>query len=397
MKQGVGGALIDIQNNHPNDIIAMLLFSRPLYGNDPPGCGLFNSPQFSLTNNYNNLITTTWAPPESIGLSTDLPLWNSSGKRPNTPSAHGDYDSNTASSYGFMLAYNQFSAAAALSASSDGGVAQGGLGRKGATRMVIFEADGMANEDSVPASGFTNGGGYNSYYNIRPTDAVNGAGYSQTNLLQVVEAICNRDDGTAVSVPSGYPAPPGYPGYATINKPVIVHCNAYVRAGDAAPAFDCKDDQGGVWKSKEHYGKKYVVLYFYLGDFMKRDTAQACAYRDHLKKIAAEGAEVVGVSGDAAENHQVFKDKYRLTRTLLADEKGEVGKAFGVAMSGGGDMTIKTPKGKEVLLVRGATAARWTWIVGKDGTVIYKNISANPDDDAKQVLQFLQDLNARKP
>jgi len=55
-------------------------------------------------------------------------------------------------------------------------------------------------------------------------------------------------------------------------------------------------------------------------------------------------------------------------------------------MSGGGDMTIKTPKGKEAFLVRGATAARWTWIVGKDGRVIHKNVSAKPDDDAKLVL-----------
>src|SRR5262249_52771293 len=133
----------------------------------------------------------------------------------------------TASSYGFMPAYNQFSAAAGLSASGNGGVAQGGLGRKGATRLVIFETDGMANEDSIPTSGFTNGGGYNSYYNIRPSDTVNGAGYNQTNLLQVVEAICNRDDGTPVSVPTDYPTPPSYPGYAAINKPVIVHCIAF--------------------------------------------------------------------------------------------------------------------------------------------------------------------------
>ena len=55
----------------------------------------------------------------------------------------------------------------------------------------------MANEDSQPqggTSGLTNGGAYNSYYNIRPADTVNGGGYSQNDLLQVVEAICNRDD-----------------------------------------------------------------------------------------------------------------------------------------------------------------------------------------------------------
>ena len=39
--------------------------------------------------------------------------------------------------------------------------------------------------------------------------------------------LCNRDDGTPVSVPNGYPTPPNVPGYATINKPVLVHCIAF--------------------------------------------------------------------------------------------------------------------------------------------------------------------------
>ena len=29
MKIGIGGALQDIQNNHPNDLVSMILFSRP--------------------------------------------------------------------------------------------------------------------------------------------------------------------------------------------------------------------------------------------------------------------------------------------------------------------------------------------------------------------------------
>src|SRR5205823_1119327 len=117
------------------------------------------------------------------------------------PRAHGDWNSNTSTSYGFMLAYNQFSSASALQTTSP---VVGGFGRKGATRMIIYETDGMANEDSVPTGGstmsntFTLGSpaAYNSYYAIKPGQTVNGAGYSQSNLLRVVEAICNKDDGT---------------------------------------------------------------------------------------------------------------------------------------------------------------------------------------------------------
>ena len=38
-KLGVAGALTDIQNNHPNDMVAMLLFSRPAYTGEPTEVG----------------------------------------------------------------------------------------------------------------------------------------------------------------------------------------------------------------------------------------------------------------------------------------------------------------------------------------------------------------------
>jgi Flp pilus assembly protein TadG len=224
MKNGVGGALTDIQNNHPNDLVAMILFSRPQFNNDSPGTGSFNNAQYNLTNNYPAMINSLWWPPNTG--TTDARLWDVNGLQ--TPHAHGDYDANTASSYGFMLAYNQFSGSSTLQSPPGGGPAVGGLGRRGASRLVIFETDGMANEDSVPQGGFGNGGPYNSYYHIMPTEVVNGAGYSQTNLLQVVEAICNKDDSTPYAAPpSGAPTPPNYPGYATPSKPVIIQCIAF--------------------------------------------------------------------------------------------------------------------------------------------------------------------------
>src|SRR5262249_18035210 len=223
MKNGVGGALIDIQNNHPNNLVSMILFSRPQFNNDSPGTGTFNNAQFNLTNDYTSMLSSLWWPPNTG--TTDARLWDANGLL--TPRAHGDYDANTASSYGFMLAYNQFSGSTTLQSPPGGGGAVGGFGRKGASRLIIFETDGMANVDSVPQSGFSNSGPYNSYYHILPTEVVNSASYSQTSVLQVVEAICNKDDSTPyASTPSGCPTPPAYPGYATPNKPVIVQCIA---------------------------------------------------------------------------------------------------------------------------------------------------------------------------
>ncbi len=176
----------------------------------------------------------------------------------------------------------------------------------------------------------------------------------------------------------------------------IYHKIIYFVVGDEPPAFDLKDDQGGVWKSSEHFGKKYVVIYFYMGDFMPACTREAVAYRDAYNALKAEGAEVVGISGDEITSHQLFRQKYQLKQTLLADDQGAVGQAFGLAWSGGGEWSIKDDRGKEVPLKRGITESRWTWIIGKDGKIIYKSMSVKPDEDAKQVLKFLSERNKKE-
>jgi hypothetical protein len=73
----------------------------------------------------------------------------------------------------------------------------------------------MANQGSSPASGFINGGSYQSYYAIRPGDTINGVGYTQSELTNVVQQICNLDSNASA------------PGYATANRPVIVQCIAF--------------------------------------------------------------------------------------------------------------------------------------------------------------------------
>ena len=40
-----------------------------------------------------------------------------------------------------------------------------------------------------------------------------------------------------------------------------------LKVGDAAPAFQQKDDTGGIWKSSDHVGKKVVVVFFFPAAF----------------------------------------------------------------------------------------------------------------------------------
>ena len=100
------------------------------------------------------------------------------------------------------------------------------MGRNGAQRLIIYETDGMANEDSIPVNGFYTGPPNASFYQIQPGQTVNGAGYNQTNLLRVVQNICNLPDGTPGTAP-GFTPNDGYPGYSLASKPVQIQCIAF--------------------------------------------------------------------------------------------------------------------------------------------------------------------------
>ncbi|HEV2947087.1 MAG TPA: hypothetical protein VGX70_06910, partial [Gemmataceae bacterium] len=219
-KIGISGALNDIQNNHPNDMVSMVLFNHPLYtseyggGPTPPEAGAFPQAQFSSSRNFTAMINALWFPPNSSV--SDVRPWDTNGLQ--TPRAHGDYNANTATSYGFMLAYNQFSGAASLRTGGNGG-----LGRTGAQKLVILETDGMYNIHSTPVNGFSNNGVNQSFYRILPGDPINASGADYNALYQIVQAICNDNKGNAGNLP-GYSPNPKYPGYSTPTAPVTVHC-----------------------------------------------------------------------------------------------------------------------------------------------------------------------------
>ncbi|MDR3621804.1 MAG: pilus assembly protein TadG-related protein [Paludisphaera borealis] len=226
MKAGLGQALEDIQNNHPNDLVSMILFSRPLFNGGASGTGAFNLAQYSLTNNIQPMINALWVPPNSG--TNDVRPWDANGSQ--TPRAFGDWCANTTSVYGFMLAYNQFSCSNTLQAldlSTAAGV--GGEGRVGAQRLIVYETDGMANQGVTPANGFSTSSNYSSYYQIQPGQTLNSAGYTDANLFQTVQNICNTSSGAAVSAPGVLPYSPnqGRPGFGTPGKPVTIHCLAF--------------------------------------------------------------------------------------------------------------------------------------------------------------------------
>lgn len=167
-----------------------------------------------------------------------------------------------------------------------------------------------------------------------------------------------------------------------------------LNVGDQAPEFTVKDDTGKNWKASDHFGKKIVVVYFYPADMTGGCTKQACGFRDDLGKLEGQGVEVVGVSGDSVRNHQLFKKAYDLNFTLLADPEGTVATAFGVPFAKEEKSITREIDGKEEVLTRGGTAKRWTFVVGKDGKIAYKDDQVNAAEDSKKIIKAVNDLKS---
>ena len=218
-KLGIRAALTDVQNNHPNDFVSMIMFSVPM--SSPTDMGTrFNRPRVGLGRNYSNMQESLWYPPATIGNSTAT-VRPYDANNLEVPRAFG----GTCYAMPLMLAYNQFSGSSALVNYKPGAAAgdAGGNGRRGAQKIIIFETDGAPN---TPASApITNGGAYNSYYNVRYNSASPGgsefpngvSGYADNDpavtsqIFSICQNICNLDSAAT-------------PGYSTTTKPVQIHC-----------------------------------------------------------------------------------------------------------------------------------------------------------------------------
>lgn len=169
--------------------------------------------------------------------------------------------------------------------------------------------------------------------------------------------------------------------------------NSYsqINKGDTAPSFVANDQNGTLWKSDDYYGKKYLVVYFYPAAMTSGCTKQACSYRDTEKELKDLDVEVVGVSGDDVESLKTFEKEHQLNFTLLSDVQGVIAGKFGVPTSNGGSIYKETSSGK-VELTRGITAKRWTFVIDKNRKVVYIDKGVNPDEDSKNVLNFIKSL-----
>jgi peroxiredoxin Q/BCP len=164
--------------------------------------------------------------------------------------------------------------------------------------------------------------------------------------------------------------------------------------GDKVPDFSAIDENGETWKLSDQRAD-YFVIYFYPAAFTGGCTTQACSYRDHGTAFKLLNAQVIGVSGDEYENLQKFKEVHNLNFTLLSDNDGKIAELFGVPTREGSTIE-KEINGQIMQLTKGVTTSRWTYVVDRNGKLVYKDTEVKAATDPETVLKEITTHNSRK-
>lgn len=173
LKAGMNSVLDDIRNNHPNDSVGMVMFSYSAY----KSIRVAQGQDFTALKNAlfypKSLLTAIRGGDLTSEVRPYTSSWGSvAGDE--IPNANGGTDPNT----GLMLAFNLLSPSATLPTNPYGTV----KGRRGASKIVIFETDGVPNA----YSNFTlNLKGYDTYY----SNLTNGANPGNGDATSISRAV----------------------------------------------------------------------------------------------------------------------------------------------------------------------------------------------------------------
>ena len=149
-----------------------------------------------------------------------------------------------------------------------------------------------------------------------------------------------------------------------------------LKAGDKAPDFTAKD-QNGQTVSLADFKGKIVILYFYPKDDTPGCTAEACDFRDNYQSLLSKGFQVIGVSTDDEKSHKKFVSKYSLPFPLIADTDQKIVESYGVW--GEKNMYGKIYMG----------TIRTTFVINADGVIQHVINKVDTKASSQQVMDLL--------
>lgn len=142
-----------------------------------------------------------------------------------------------------------------------------------------------------------------------------------------------------------------------------------MKIGDPAPDFELQANTGENVKLSNYFGKKKIILFFYVKDNTFGCTAEVIGFRDNYAKIS-ENYEILGINNDSNNSHINFSQKHKLPFKLLSDPRKKIASLYDA-------------KG-----TLGMYTKRITYLIGLDGKIekIIDGMGAGPH------LEFVSNL-----
>lgn len=132
--------------------------------------------------------------------------------------------------------------------------------------------------------------------------------------------------------------------------------------GQMAPDFKLRGPGGAFYTLSEHRGVSPVVLVFYPLAFSRVCSHELPQVQELIPAFEQAGAVVHGISVDSHHANAAFARSLGLSFALLSDWKHEVSAAYGV------------------FLPELGYSGRATFVVGKDGKVLWREIAEDTGD-----------------
>jgi peroxiredoxin Q/BCP len=148
--------------------------------------------------------------------------------------------------------------------------------------------------------------------------------------------------------------------------------------GTLAPAVQGTSEAGEKVDLGATYARGYTLVYFFPKADTPGCTAEGCSLRDAYQDLTDKGITVIGVSADNVSAQKAFKEKYHFPFTLLADKDRTIMTAFGVPV-------------RDIPGI-GAFASRQSFLINKEGRIVWRDLKASTKEQAADVLKALAAL-----
>ncbi|HEX3664601.1 MAG TPA: peroxiredoxin-like family protein [Rhizomicrobium sp.] len=172
------------------------------------------------------------------------------------------------------------------------------------------------------------------------------------------------------------------------------------KAGDKAPDFTLKDQDGSPISLPSLLARGPVVASFYRGAWCPYCNMDLQALQAALPEIEARGASLIAISPQTAPNSRKSQHDNKLAFPILNDDKSRVAAAYGLRFSLP-DYLVELYKGFKNDLPTFNDDPAWVlpmparYVIGSDGIIAYAEV--NPDytqrPDPSELLPVLGKLH----